>query len=280
MSDLYSAKFPYLNGRLADVNGLSILDRGLAYGDGVFETIRVTRNGPVLMSYHLQRLNDGLKTLAIRLDWSSLIAELDEYPGFHEPGIVKLIITRGQGSRGYSCEQVSNPSRILTTHPEPDYPVCYYEQGVSLYPCKTKLSGNPLLAGIKHLNRLEQVLARQEWQGQQFQEGLMLDQRGNVVEGVFSNLFVVRNGLLLTPRLDQCGVFGVMRRWLLEQFSNTGYNVIESELSRDEFLNADERFYCNSVYGVWPVSRFEQNTWNIGPVTRLAQKMVSEHWCL
>ncbi len=280
MSNLHTVEFPYINGQPSELVGLSVLDRGLAYGDGVFETIRVGRNGPVLMSYHLDRLRDGLHRLGISLDWPGLQTELDKYPGFQQPGIVKLIITRGQGSRGYSCAENSIPTRILTTHPEPIYPTSYFEKGIAVFPCKNRLANNPTLAGIKHLNRLEQVLARQEWRDQEFQEGLMLDQRNNVVEGVFSNVFLVRNEDVLTPKLGECGVSGVMRRWLLEQFSITDYNVIESDLSRDEFVNADERFFCNSVYGVWPVSSFEQNNWGIGPVTRLAQKMVSEHWCL
>ncbi|MGB3622212.1 aminodeoxychorismate lyase [Ketobacter sp. MCCC 1A13808] len=280
MSEQSKVDFPWINGSPAAQGGLSTQDRGLAYGDGVFETIRVSRSGPVLMSLHLERLYRGLRRLAIEIDPVLLESELASYPGFKQCGVVKIIVTRGAGGRGYSCENSAPPTRIFTSHPEPAYPSQNYDEGISVFPCATRLSSHRRLAGIKHLNRLEQVLARQEWAGQEYQEGLVLDQYGKVVEGVFSNVFVVKNKTVLTPAIEQCGVAGVMRHWLLQQFAVQGYNPVEGELTPDNFKLADERFFCNSVYGVWPVRRFEENTWPAGPVARLAQKMVSEHWCL
>lgn len=270
----------WVNGVPAD--GVSIADRGLAYGDGVFETVRVTRDGPVLLPYHLQRLRDGLQRLNIAVEWAALEQEIHRYPGWQQPGVVKLIITRGNGGRGYGTVNVQGPSRVFSTHPIPQYPEQHRQKGVCIYSCETRLSINPQLAGIKHLNRLEQVLARQEFQSDscqdQYQEGLMLSQSGRVIEGVFSNLFLVRDGVVLTPDLSQCGVAGVMRRWLLEQMQESGIKVNVGRVTLQDIELADEWFFCNSVYGVWPVGHWENRVWPVGPLTARAQQWVTDRW--
>lgn len=250
-------------------------DRGLAYGDGLFETIRIGARGPVLLDYHLQRLEQGLQRLGIGLSRQQVEQELLAYPGLQLPGVVKLIVTRGSGGRGYGISGAASPTRILSFHPAPDYPAHFYQQGIRLFPCQTRLGINSALAGIKHLNRLEQVLARQEWQqGDDFQEGLMCDSNGAAVEGVMSNFFIVETGTVSTPSVTGSGVAGVMRRWLLEQFAAQGLVVEETQITLDRFRVADERFFCNSVLGVWPVAHFEHFHWPVGPVSRLAQQLI------
>lgn len=276
MPDQFALIPPWVNGRPA--NGVPLSDRGLAYGDGVFETIRVTRQGPVLFSQHMQRLQTGLQRLGIPHDWATLEQEILRYPVWQQPGVVKLIVTRGQGGRGYSGANVEGPTRVFSCHPVPVYPDVYPFQGISVFPCQTRLSTNPLLAGIKHLNRLEQVLARQEWHGDEHQEGLMLDQQQQVIEGVFSNVFLVRNGVLATPDLDHCGVEGVMRRWLLEQFDDAGLAVNVGQVTLQDIELADEWFFCNSVYGIWPVRQWQHKTWSVGSLTRQAQQWVKDRW--
>ena len=267
----------WINGQPGD--RLPVSDRGLAYGDGLFETIRISDRGPVLPEYHLDRLEQGALRLGIPFSRSEIAAELIAYPGLHTAGIVKLIVTRGSGGRGYACADMGEPSRILSFHHWVDYPACYYSQGVRIFPCRTRLGRNPLLAGIKHLNRLEQVLARREWNGSdEFQEGLLCDDQGFVVEGVMSNLFVVEEGRILMPALDQCGVAGVMQRWLREQFVTQGLSVTETQITLDRFRVAAEVFFCNSVFGVWPVARFQQSHWPVGPVSQLAQQLIRSHW--
>jgi 4-amino-4-deoxychorismate lyase len=145
------------------------------------------------------------------------------------------------------------------------------EQGIRLFPCATRLSRQPLLAGLKHLNRLEQVIARSEWQDTEHAEGLMLDQAGRVIEGVFSNLFLVRDGVLITPDLKRCGVAGVMRAELLFQAESLGIPTQITDIPLEQLQWADEVFVCNSVYGVWPVHACAALSWPVGPLTRKLQ---------
>lgn len=255
---------------------LSVRDRGLAYGDGLFETIRVSRGKATLLDYHLQRLARGAVALSLIIDLSTVSAELESTAAELGSGLLKLVITRGEAGRGYALPEHATPNRILTISPLPPYPVAHAQHGVSLFPCATRLGHQPLLAGIKHLNRLEQVLARSEWHDQRYAEGLVCDLLGSPVEGTMSNLFLRRQGQWLTPALDKCGVRGVMRDYLMEQFAAAGEKVIERRVSRDELLSSDEVFCCNSVFGVWPVTALGDHTWSVGPHTRGAQLLAEQ----
>ncbi|RLU03464.1 MAG: aminodeoxychorismate lyase [Ketobacter sp.] len=265
----------WINGQPGD--RLPVSDRGLAYGDGVFETLRVVQGRPVLFDYHLERLQLGLQRLQIKHDWAALENEIMAYPGCQQDGVVKLLVTRGQGGRGYGTQNIQGPTRVFSWHELPVYPDSHYTHGISVYSCRQSLSANTSLAGLKHLNRLEQVMARQEWGGD-YQEGLMLDGQGNVIEGVFSNLFVVQKGTLLTPDLKQSGVAGTMRRWLLECFAGSGYQVDVGQVTLQDIRLADEWFFCNSVYGIWPVRQWEDRTWIVGNITRQAQQWIKDRW--
>ena len=261
----------WVDGQPADV--LSLKDRGLAYGDGLFETIAVRGGQPLLLDRHLSRLAEGCRRLAIAADHGVIRAELLAYADALGDGVLKLILTRGDSLRGYTSDPSAAPRRILQGNPPAAYPVAHAEQGVRLFPCTTRLSTQPLLAGIKHLNRLEQVLARAEWRDSEHAEGLMLDQTGRVIEGVFSNLFLVRDGVLITADLKRCGVAGVMRAELLDQAPALGINPHITDISLEQLQWADEVFVCNSVYGVWPVRAYAALGWPVGPVTRKLQTL-------
>lgn len=255
---------------------LPLKDRGLAYGDGLFETIAVKAGTPVLFDRHLHRLEQSCLRLAIPLDAASVRSEMMRFAAQMDAaqmgsGVMKLILTRGDGQRGYAPAPDSQPRRILQAGPAPAYPARHADQGVRLYPCKTRLAEQPLLAGLKHLNRLEQVLARAEWHDTDHAEGLMRDTSGRLIEGVYSNLFLVREGRLLTADLSRCGVAGVMRAELLEQAGRLRIDTDIRDLSLDDLEQADEVFVCNSLYGVWPVRGFERLNWSIGPLTRKLQ---------
>ena len=250
---------------------LSLKDRGLAYGDGLFETIAVKGGRPLLLERHLQRLADGCQRLGIAADHELIRRELLAYGAALGEGVLKLILTRGDSQRGYAVSADAQPRRILQGSPLPTYPQGYQQQGIGLFPCVTRLSEQPLLAGLKHLNRLEQVLARSEWQGAEYAEGLMLDTSGRVIEGVFSNLFLVQAGVLHTADLSRCGVAGVMRTHLLEEAQGLAIPVDISDISLEQFRQADEVFLCNSVYGIWPVRAFADLSWSVGPLTRKLQ---------
>jgi len=191
-------------------------------------------------------------------------------------GVAKLMITRGEGLRGYASPPAALPRRILQSSPFPAYPEANGEEGVQLFPCTTRLAEQPLLAGLKHLNRLEQVLARSEWQGGEFAEGLMRDQSGRVIEGVFSNLFIVQEGVLVTADLSRCGVAGVMRAALLDSARAKGLKVEVRDISLEEFFQADEIFLCNSLFGVWPVRSVTGHHWPVGPLTRKLQAIARD----
>jgi 4-amino-4-deoxychorismate lyase len=259
----------WVDGQPADA--LSLKDRGLAYGDGLFETIAVRDGLPVLLDRHLQRLAKGCQRLAINLDHDAMSKELLAYARELDEGVLKLIVTRGDSLRGYAFTPSAQARRILSGNPPAVYPAAHAEQGVRLFPCTTRLSIQPLLAGLKHLNRLEQVIARAEWQDTEHAEGLMLDQVGRVIEGVFSNLFLVRDGVLITADLKRCGVEGVMRAELLFQAESLGIPTQITDITLEQLQWADEVFVCNSVYGVWPVHAYAALSWPVGPLTRKLQ---------
>ncbi|KJH74451.1 aminodeoxychorismate lyase [Pseudomonas sp. ES3-33] len=252
-------------------HAVSLKDRGLGYGDGLFETIAVRNGTPVLLDRHLVRLLEGCQRLAINLDGAVVRTELLAYALALGEGVLKLIVTRGESARGYAPDPVVAARRIMLGNPPAIYPPAHAEQGVRLFPCVTRLSLQPLLAGLKHLNRLEQVIARSEWQDVEHAEGLMLDQAGRVVEGVFSNLFLVRDGVLITADLGRCGVAGVMRAELLFQAESSAIPVQIIDITLEQLQWADEVFVCNSVYGIWPVRAYAALSWPVGPLTRKLQ---------
>jgi 4-amino-4-deoxychorismate lyase len=262
----------WVDGRPA--TDLPLSDRGLAYGDGLFETIAVRGGRAALLSRHLARLSEGAQRLSIDLDLPALQTELAAFFAELGEGVAKLMVTRGDGLRGYAPLRPSSARRILLGNPLPSYPAGNAEQGVRLFPCVTRLAEQPLLAGLKHLNRLEQVLARGEWQDAAFAEGLMRDVSGRVIEGVFSNLFLVKDGVLLTADLSRCGVAGVMRAEVLAQVERQGIALQVRDISFDELLAADEVFVCNSLYGIWPVRELAASVWPTGPLTRKLQAII------
>ncbi|KAA8706172.1 aminodeoxychorismate lyase [Pseudomonas cannabina] len=259
----------WVDGSPAD--SLSVKDRGLAYGDGLFETVAVRAGQPVLLERHLQRLERGCQQLKITIDPVQVRAEMTRFAAELGEGVMKLLITRGDSQRGYAPAPDTHPRRILQGSPAPAYPAAHAEQGVHLFACQTRLAEQPLLAGLKHLNRLEQVLARSEWSNSDHAEGLMRDTSGRLIEGVYSNLFLVTHGRLLTADLSRCGVAGVMRAELLDQALALGMAVDIRDVHLSDLEAADEVFLCNSVYGVWPVRGFAALNWPVGPLTRKLQ---------
>ena len=255
---------------------LPVHDRGLAYGDGLFETIRVVGGQAKLLDRHLQRLIDGCQRLSIPVDDAEMHRELVQFCQVLEQGVAKLIVTRGSGQRGYAPPQPCQPQRLLLGAALPAYPLQHAESGIRIFPCETRLAEQPRLAGIKHLNRLEQVLARAEWSDPAFAEGLMRDTSGRVVEGVFSNLFMVIAGGLRTASLTRCGVAGVMRAEIMARASQQGLAVVEGDIGYRELLQADEVFLCNSLYGIWPVTGLAERVWPVGPLTRKLQAVVAD----
>jgi 4-amino-4-deoxychorismate lyase len=255
---------------------LPVTDRGLSYGDGLFETLALADAGPCLWRLHLERLDAGCRRLGIAAPEPVLLRrEAARAIAGHRDGVLKIILTRGSGGRGYRPDPAARPRRILLWFPGPEYPDSWTVEGVHVRFCATQLGRNPRLAGIKHLNRLEQVLARAEWANPAIAEGLMLDSEGLVIEGTMSNLFVERDGRLLTPRLDRTGVAGVVRALVLEQARAQGIVCEERDLEPQELLAADALFLTNSLIGIWPVRRLEERRYGLGALTLALREAVT-----
>ena len=256
---------------------IEITDRGLHYGDGLFETIEVNQHKPVFLKQHLARLKAGCQVLKIPYpDATLLLDEINQLSKTCEQGIIKLILTRGSGGRGYRQPNLLNPTRIIALHPFPDYPEHYKTQGIKARFCTARLGLNPLLAGIKHNNRLEQVLARAEWQDE-FQEGLMLNLNEHVIEGTMSNLFVVKEQKIYTPEITDSGIKGVMRQLILNIAGQNHISIQETLLTKEFVLDADELFVSNSVIGIWPIRTLANKSYPVGLITQKIMALVENY---
>lgn len=255
-----------VNGRST---GVDPADRGLAYGDGLFETMALHDGRIRWFDLHLDRLEEGCRQLEIPPPSRALLAaEIEANRPGEASAVVKVIITRGSGARGYSPPDPASPTRVLSISPWPTYPDSYYLSGIHVAVCRMRLGENPALAGIKHLCRLEQVLAQLELRGQPVQQGLLLDTRGNVIGGTSSNVFAVLGATLVTPTLTRCGIRGVMRRAVLDSARAQQIAVEERDLTLPELLGADELFMTNSLFGIWPVADVDGKRFGIGSTTQ------------
>ncbi|WP_111412375.1 aminodeoxychorismate lyase [Billgrantia lactosivorans] len=245
-------------------------DRGLAYGDGLFETVLVRDGEPLLWARHMARLAWGCRTLGIAMPASTV---LDGLPGQAGAGlrVLKLIVTRGSGGRGYLAPSSAEP-RLLWQVDDFTPQAQRWESGVRVRHCRLALGIQPALAGLKHLNRLENVLARGEWDDPEVAEGLLRDSRGNLVEATCMNLFWRRHGRLETPRLDGSGVAGTLRAALLERLE-----ISEVARGPEALVDAEAVWLGNSVQGVWPVVRLDDaegsplGSWRLGRAHRAFQ---------
>jgi len=265
-----------VNGKPADT--VSAADRGLMYGDGVFRTLLVRNGQPIAWARHLRKLAADCAALSLACpDAGDLLRDVKTLTADIPDCVIKLVVTRGVGNRGYAPPAPPRATRIALRSLLPGYSLAHADKGVAVRLCSVRLAHQPRLAGIKHLNRLENVLARMEWNDPAIAEGLMRDEAGNVVEGVMSNLFVCHNSALTTPDLSRCGVAGVTRERVLEWAARQGIRVEVKHLSLEEVLAADEVFLCNSVAGIWPVRELEGRAWNRGPLTAAAQDWLQQH---
>lgn len=253
-----------VNGQLQNV--ISLDDRGLAYGDGLFETIAWRQGQPRFLDRHLARLREGCRRLDLPAPPAAAIAdEIGLAAASSQTGTVKIIVTRGCGRRGYTWEAGIVPSRIVGFDPEPSI-VRPPAGGVSVVYCDTPASRNPRLAGLKTLNRLDNVIARAELRARSADEGLMFDDEARLVGGTMSNLFVVHNRELATPALDRAGVRGVMRDVVMERAREAGIACREISIARSFLESADEIFLTNALTGLRPVTLCGASRLDPGPI--------------
>lgn len=257
--------------------GLSPLDRGFAYGDGVFRTLKIRQGLPDSWTLHYQKLEHDCGMLGITCPSPELLlADIDRLFTPEEEAIAKIIVTRGTGHRGYAVSAAAAPTRIVIRELYPDYPSRHFDQGVNLHLCELRLSHQPRLAGIKHLNRLENVLARSEWSDTSLVDGVLLDQDDLVIECTMSNIFARMGNTLVTPLLDKCGVAGVTRQRILDNASNLDYVPEVRALPIAQLMRADEVIICNSLFGAWQVRNFNNQEWPRQDLAARLQTMLQE----
>jgi 4-amino-4-deoxychorismate lyase len=259
---------------------VSVLDRGLHFGDGVFETIACLHGRPRFLTLHLERLTHGCRTLGFAPPAAdTLRAEIERLAAAVERAIVKLIVTRGPATaRGYAVNGRERATRVAIRYPWPVEETALQQQGVRVRVAAMRLGENPALAGLKHCNRLEQILARSEPEDAAAAEALLLSRSGRLVSGTMTNLFLVdgppQSPRLRTPAIDLCGVAGVMRRVVLREAVEAGITATECTLWPADLEAAAEVFLTNARVGIWPVGRLGEKTLAPGPVTRRLQSLL------
>ena len=272
----------YLLNGMADVP-LQVSDRGLHYGDGVFETLLWRQSGPVFLTSHYQRLSEGCQRLGFAAPAiNALRSDCEQLGAGRKNAVLKIIVTRGSGGRGYRPPDNSQVTRLVSIHEPPDYPDQLWQSGIQLTVCNTRLGRNPALAGLKHLNRLEQVLAQAEFTPPHSaaagpiptpvaHEGLMRDEHGYVVEGTMSNLHIVESERIVTPSLAHCGVSGIIRAKVQHIAQKLKIDWLEDDITLNRVFAADEVFVTNSIVGVWPVRRLLEHGFDSIAVAKILQ---------
>jgi 4-amino-4-deoxychorismate lyase len=249
-------------------------DRGLAFGDGVFRTLAVRDSRPLNWTWHYRRLAADCALLRLELPAEALL--LREIAAVAKAdAAVKVIVTRGESLRGYAMPREARCMRIVASFP-PSPRAAQAEEGVRVRRCDLVLSEQPRLAGAKTLNRLENVLARSEWDDAAIAEGLIADARGRVIEGTMSNVFAVTAGRVVTPDLSRCGVVGAQRERVRELLEAAGIPTEVTDLDWRALESADEVFLTNSLIGAWPVTALERRSWPVGPITRRVQAAITD----
>jgi len=254
------------------LQAIAVEDRGLHYGDGLFESALVVQGRVRFLEQHLRRLALGCERLGIAApDLAALRADVKRLSGSAERAVIKIVVSRGVGPRSYRPSSRSKTTRIVALYPAPLPPA---GPQLALRWCETRLGRNARLAGIKHLNRLEQVLAQAEWHDESIVDGLMLDTEGEVVSGTASNVFLVRDGVLVTPDLRFCGVLGVMRAEVLRLAKELGITVSEEPVWPRDVETASEVFITNAVRGIRSITELGALRWTDAPVAdRLRQAL-------
>lgn len=264
-------------------NANDLIDRAATYGDGLFETIAIRNSEARLWPLHCERLQTGCARLGLPCPTTDeLLAKLNsaiETANIDtEFAIAKLTVSAGASRRGYRRDASAEAIVQIALSTAKPIPVQDYQNGIATRLCSTRLGIQPLLAGVKTLNRLEQVMARAEWDDENIFEGLMLDTDGRLICGTMSNVFIIKESALITPAITRCGVSGVMRRHIISLLQEAADVTCEvRDIAVDELAAADEVFLTNSQFGVLPVRSCTSMQWAVGPLTQRAQSIAARN---
>jgi 4-amino-4-deoxychorismate lyase len=264
------------------VEGVSITDRGFQYGDGLFETIAIRNGQPRLLHYHIDRLTRGCKILGINMPSENELTEglehaLQNSNVLTAYAVAKIIISAGVGLRGYGRTFADSPSVLFRAFPAAPVALESYSGGIDTVICKTRLASDSATAGLKTLNRLEQVLARSEFIETGVFEGLTMDAEDNIICGTMSNVFFVNEKSISTPPLDRCGVEGVMRRHIIETLRKQGTDITIRPCAMSDIEEIDEVFLSNSQFGILPVKSCMQMQWGVGEITQNVMSILANN---
>jgi 4-amino-4-deoxychorismate lyase len=265
------------DGRPCDT--ISADDRGFHYGDGLFETLAIRDGEPRLWDYHVERLQGSATRLGLQAPdesrlRSDLLSALDQSRADRARCVAKIVLTAGRGPRGYR-RAGRGPATLLTGISDALTPSdSCYRHGVALRLCNTRLAVQPQFAGMKTLNRLEQVLARNEWTDDSVFEGLTLDTDDRLICGTMSNVFLISGQTLVTPAITRCGVSGVMRRHVLTLLDEAGLECSVRDVGVEELGSSDGVFLTNSQFGVLPARHCGKHTWQPGATFHRVAAMI------
>lgn len=239
-------------------------DRGLLYGDGLFETIAVKDSKPRLLEMHFQRLINSASKLSIQgFDTEDIAKDINlivSKSGYHD-AIVRVTVTRGSAERGYASLS-AEANVVISIAPLPEYIQEKRRTGIDMNFSTLRINKESYLAGIKHLNRLTQVLAANEAASKGVDEALVFSEDGFVIEGSKSNVFFVFENEIKTPLVSEYGVSGIMRQRVLDVADELGYKIVEDNITLDDLLDVKEVFITNSIIGIWPVATLNDREFN------------------
>jgi 4-amino-4-deoxychorismate lyase len=251
------------------------LDRGLHYGDGLFETVTVRDGQLRFESFHQSRLAEGCRRLGMQIDLHEVWEQARTLASRHPSCTLKLLVSRGTAvARGYAPSGSERTRVLLLVYAAasgPELPA-----RVRVASLQATLGENPALAGIKHCNRLEQVLARTELRSHKDAfEGLMASSSGHLISGTMSNVFLEQDGVLVTPGLERCGIAGVMRAVVLREAAAAGMAVQVRDMQLDALRHCSGLFLTNARIGVLPVHELDGRELAVGAATRALVRRVS-----
>lgn len=257
-------------------NAVPADDRGFTYGDGVFRTLAIRRGQAQRWPQQYAKLVADCSALGITPPaQSELLRDIQTIAEQLPDCALRITVTRGSGGHGYAIPEKLQSRRVVSANSLPAYPAQWAEQGVSVRICEIRLAAQSRLAGIKHLNRLENVLARTEWHDPAIAEGLLLDDEGNVIEGTRCNVFIVEDGKLFTPDLSHCGVAGLTRDLVIAAADDNGLHCQIAPVSQQRLEGATEILLVNSLIGVWPVAALGQRRWSDFRIAALVRKWLN-----
>ncbi|WP_163931139.1 aminodeoxychorismate lyase [Paraferrimonas sp. SM1919] len=238
----------------ADDTSISPSDRAFNYGDGCFTTIAVLNQQPLLIDKHIARLQRAVQVLSLRIDsWQHITGEINSKAAQVRQGFIKLVISRGIGGRGYQFDAAQQPVVIISAGEFPSHYPNWRRQGIALGVHHLAMGQQPLFAGIKHLNRLEQVMLRHHYQGNEV-DYVCFDQDDNIICASAANLFFMKGQQVHTPKISNAGITGVMRQHMIEFLMAKGIDVQVRDINMDELSLFDNAWMTNSLMGAVSVN--------------------------